>query len=268
VALKNMPGMSESERTLKVLLQEAFAFWATPAAVFSYHDFIPLIAAHFSNYGICLGENALGIKCFCRDDNQDRIGDLLTGIGRSSGWFDMNAFGAYPAGRSLDSFAPPSHHIPQTKADPWMVVFHATHVGCDSNNTLGMADRYNVRNPSASCGLIASILNRHSDRRNGKYVPFFKDYEMHETETALMPYLDEIKKDAHPMASAAEKVFDLGARVFETILMESETQTFYIGGINVDTDTEDAGNNFFILKTVCIFKGRQKRVIEMDAPGR
>jgi hypothetical protein len=89
---------------------------------------------------------------------------------------------------------------------------------------------------------------------------------MHETETALMPYLDEIKKDAHPMAAAAEKVFDLGARAFETLLMESETRTFYVGGINVDRDTENAGNNFFILKTVCIFNERRKRVVEMDAP--
>ncbi|MEJ2247275.1 MAG: hypothetical protein P8Y80_14540, partial [Acidobacteriota bacterium] len=239
----------------------------TGSPIFSYRDFIPVVTAHFTNEGIRLGENALGIKCFCRDDNQDQIGNLLTGIGRSSGWFDMNAFGAYPAGRSLESFEPPSHHIPQLQGSPWTVVFHATHVGCDSNYTLGMTERYNMRNPGASCGLLASILNRDSDRRKGKYVPFFKDYEMHETEISLMPYLDEIKKSAHPMAAAAEKVFDLGSGMFETILRENDIPSFYVGGINIDNDAVDAGNNYFILKTAYIFKERQKRKIEIREPG-
>lgn len=65
------------------------------------------------------------------DDDQDQLGFLLmnTFSANCKGWFDLNAFGAYPAGRSIENFGPPSHHIPQLRKTPWTVVFHATHAG-------------------------------------------------------------------------------------------------------------------------------------------
>jgi CheY-like chemotaxis protein len=244
-------------------IRAAFAAKNSQGTLYTYGGFVPLLKKHFNHEGISLGENALGIKCFCRDDNQDQLGYLLMSTGRNSGWFDLNAFGAYPAGRSVESLGPPSHHIPELQNDPWTVVFHATHVGCDSTYTLGMTDRYGMLQPSSSCGLLAAILNRHGDRRQGKEPPAFKDFEMAETERALLVHLDDILNSPHPMASAAEKLFDLGAGIFDALLRENGGRYFYIGGINVDYDAERPENNFFVPKTICIYEDAVKRELEL-----
>lgn len=235
-------------------IHTAFAERKSRGTLFSYGRFVPFLQKHLEKEGISLGENGLGLKCFCRDDNQDQLGYLLMRTGRGSGWFDLNAFGAYPAGRSLESFGPISHHIPELRNTPWTVVFHATHVGCDSQYTLGMSDRYGMRRPSTSCGLVASILDRHDDRLKGCEVPDFKDFEMAETEKALKPYLTEIKKATHPMAAGAEKLFELGSKIFDTLLRSNGQRSFYIGGINVDFDAEHPENNLFVPKKICTYK--------------
>ena len=229
--------------------------------IYSYGAFVPVLQKHLGNEGINLGENALGIKCFCRDDNQDQLGYLLMSIGRSTGWFDLNAFGAYPAGRSIESFGPPSHHVPELRNNPWTVVFHATHVGCDSNYTLGMTDRHGMRQPSSSCGLIAALLKRHNDRRQGKVPPDLKDFEMMETERALLPHLNEIINTPYPMATAAERLFALGSDIFDSLLRENGGRYFYIGGINVDYDAKYPENNLFVPKTICIYEDARKREV-------
>ena len=191
-------------------IRAAFETKDTRNPLYTYGGFVPILKRHLNNEGISLGENGLGMKCFCRDDNQDQLGYLLMSTGKSSGWFDLNAFGAYPAGRSIESLGPPSHHIPELLNNPWTVIFHATHVGCNSQYTLGMSDRYGMRHPSSSCGLLAVILKRHDERCDGKELSAFKDFEMAETENSLMPYLDDITNTPYPMATAAEKLFELG----------------------------------------------------------
>jgi two-component system response regulator (stage 0 sporulation protein F) len=244
-------------------IRTAFAAKKKQGSPYAYGDFVLVLKKHLANEGISLGENGLGIKCFCRDDNQDQLGFLLMSAGRSTGWFDLNAFGAYPAGRSIESFGPPSHHIPELRNNPWTVVFHATHVGCDSQYTLGMTDRYGMRQPSSSCGLVAAVLKRHNDRRRGKEPAPFKDFEMRETEQALLPFLDEILTTPHPMAAAAEKLFELGAKIFDTLLRENGARSFYIGGINVDYDADNPENNLFVPKTICIYEDAEKRELEL-----
>jgi len=115
-----------------------------------------------------------------------------------------------------------------------------------------MTDRYGMRQLSSSCGLIAAILKRHNERRDGKKLSAFKDFEMAETESALMYYLDDITNTPNPMATAAEKLFDLGSNIFNSLLKENSGMYFYIGGINVYYDTEYPGNNLFVLKTISI----------------
>jgi CheY-like chemotaxis protein len=233
-------------------------------SLYSYGAFVPILQKHLDHEGISFRENALGIKCFCRDDNQDQLGYILMSTGRSSGWFDLNAFGAYPAGRSIESFGPPSHHIPKMRNNPWTVVFHATHVGCDSQYTLGMTDRYGMRKPSSSCGLLATILNRHNERRAGKELLSFKDFEMMETEKALMPYLVDISDAPYPMATAAEKLFELGSNIFDSLLLENGGRSFYIGGINVDYDAEHPEKNLFIPKNIIIYEDGKKRKLRLQ----
>jgi two-component system response regulator (stage 0 sporulation protein F) len=245
-------------------IRAAFTTRNSQGTLYSYGVFVPLLKRHFTNEGISLGENGLGIKCFCRDDNQDQLGYLLMCSNRSSGWFDLNAFGAYPAGRSIESLGPPSHHIPQLQDNPWTVLFHATHVGCDSKYTLGMTDRYGMQQPSSSCGLLSAILNRHDDRRKGKIIPVFKDFEMAETERVLMPYLDGIAKAPYPMAAAAERLFELGANIFDSMLKENGGRYFYIGGINVDYDAENPENNLFVPKILCIYENAEKRELQLQ----
>ena len=245
-------------------IRTAFEAKNRRSALYTYGGFVPVLKKHFNNEGISLGENALGIKCFCRDDNQDQLGYLLMSTGRNSGWFDLNAFGAYPSGRSTESLGPPSHHIPQLQSNPWTVVFHATHVGCDSKYTLGMTDRYGMRQPSSSCGLLAVILNRHAERCNSKHLPAFNDFEMAEAEKALMDHLDDIISTPYPMAAAAEKLFELGSVIFDALLMENGGRYFYIGGINVDYDAERPENNFFVPKTLCIYENASKRELEFQ----
>ena len=250
--------------TLTEKIRTAFEVKKSQGLLYSYGTFVPKLKWHLQNEGISLGKNGLGIKCFCRDDNQDQLGYLLMSIGRSPGWFDMNSFGAYPAGRSTESLGPASHHIPEMHNNPWTVVFHATHVGCDSTYTLGMTDRYGMRQPSSSCGLLAAILDRHEDRRKGMGKQNFKDFEMAETEKALMPYLEEIIETPYPMAAAAEKLFELGCNVFDTLLKDSGGRSFYIGGINVDYDAEHPENNLFVPKTLCIYENGLKRELELQ----
>jgi len=233
----------------------------TKSALFSYGDFIAVLKNHLDGFGISLGENALGIKCFCRDDNQDQIGYLLAGIDKSSGWFDLNSFGAYPAGRSVESLGPPSHHIPNRKEKPWIVLVHATHVGCDSNYTLGLTDRYGMREQSPSCGLLSGILSRHKRRREGEIVPELQDFEMNRTEKVLEPYLDEIAAAEHPMAAIADRVFDLGHDIFDNLLKDYD-RVFYIGGINVDYIAEVPEKNFFVPKIACTYKFGKKTEIK------
>jgi len=245
-------------------IRAAFAAKKSRDPFYFYGAFVAVLRKHLDHEGISLGENALGIKCFCRDDNQDQLGYLLMGNGRGAGWFDLNAFGAYPAGRGLESFGPPSHHIPELQENPWTVIFHATHVGCDSQYTLGITDRYGMRQPSSSCGLIAAILSRHCERRKGREPSAFKDFEMAEAEKALMPYLDEIITTPYPMATAAEKLFELGAEIFDALLKENGGRHFYIGGINVDFDAEHPENNLFVPKTVCVYKDAQKREVRLQ----
>jgi CheY-like chemotaxis protein len=231
------------------------------STLFSYADFIAILKNHLDGFGISLGENALGIKCFCRDDNQDQIGYLLAGIGKSSGWFDLNSFGAYPAGRSVESLGPPSHHIPNRKEQPWIVLVHATHVGCDSNNTLGLTDRYGMREQSPSCGLLAGILSRHKRRRDGQIVPELQDFEMNRTENVLVPHLDEIAAAEYPMAAIADRVLDLGYDLFDGLLKQHAERVFYIGGINVDYAPEVPEKNFFVPKIACIYENAKKTEI-------
>jgi CheY-like chemotaxis protein len=250
--------------TLTEKIRTAFAAKKTQDALFSYGSFVPILKKHFKNEGISPGENALGIKCFCRDDNQDQLGYLLMKTGRSGGWFDLNAFGAYPAGRSIESLGPPSHHIPELQNNPWTIIFHATHVGCDSKYTLGITDRYGMRQPSSSCGLIAAILNRHHDRREGKELSPFKDFEMAETEKALLPYLDEIIIAPYPMAAAAEKLFELGSDIFDALLRENCGRHFYIGGINVDYDNAHPENNLFVPKALFVYEDAVRRELKIQ----
>ncbi|MCL7487603.1 MAG: response regulator [Desulfobulbaceae bacterium] len=245
-------------------IKVAFAAKSSPEMMYSYNDFVPILKKHLNNEGVTLGKNALGIKCFCRDDNQDHIGALLMSTGSSTGWFDLNAFGAFPAGRSLESLGPPSHHIPELLKDPWTVVLHATHVGCDSKFTLGMTDRYGMKKPSASCGLLAAILKRHNDRRNGIIPPVLRDFEMHETEKALLPHLDKIQETAYPMAAIAEKLQELGCDIFDALLKESGTKSIYIGGINVDYEAENPANNFFVPKKVFLYEGGIRRELAIN----
>jgi hypothetical protein len=79
-----------------------------------------------------------------------------------------------------------------------------------------------------------------------------------------MPHLDGIINTPYPMASAAEKLFELGAGIFEVLLMENGGRYFYIGGINVDYDAEHPENNFFVPKTICIFEYAVKRELELQ----
>jgi len=250
--------------TLAAKIRAAFKAKNTQGSLYAYGTFVPLIKKLLRNEGITLGENGLGIKCFCRDDNQDQLGHLLMSTGRNSGWFDLNSFGAYPAGRSLESLAPPTHHIPELQNNPWIVVFHATHVGCDSKYTLGMTDRYGMHRPSSSCGLLAAILNRHTERRQGNEPADFEDFEMNATEKALLPYLDDITNAPYPMAAASEKLFDLGSDIFAALLLKNDGRTFYIGGINVDFDAQNPENNFFVPKSICIYEQAEKRELRLS----
>jgi len=245
-------------------IKSAFAAKISRSSLYTYGDFVPILRRHLDNEGICLGENALGIKCFCRDDNQDQLGVLLMSGGRSSGWFDLNAFGAFPAGRSIESLGPPSHHIPELRSDPWTVIFHATHVGCDSQFTLGLTDRYGMRQPSSACGLLAVVLKRYRDSCAGKVPAEFRDFEMRETEKALGPHLAEIVESAHPMAAAAEKLLELGTDIFDALLMKCGGRSFYIGGINVDYDHVNPGNNLFVPKTIRIYEDTGKREVTLQ----
>ena len=246
-------------------IRTAFTEKNRPESLYPYSRFVPILKNHLANAGISLGKNALGIKCFCRDDNQDQLGYLLmSSTGRSRGWFDLNAFGAFPAGRSTESLGPPSHHIPQVENNPWTVIFHATHVGCDSQYTLGMTDRFGMREPSSSCGLVGAILSRHEMRRQGGQPAPFRDFEMLETERALMPYLEEIFITPHPMATAAEKLFELGAAIFDKLLRTNGGRSLYIGGINVDFDAEQPENNFFIPKTLRIYEDARSRELKLQ----
>ncbi|MDW7771784.1 MAG: response regulator [Desulfobulbaceae bacterium] len=238
------------------------AFTATAgksrSALFSYGDFIAILKNHLDGFAISLGENALGIKCFCRDDNQDQIGYLLAGIGRSSGWFDLNSFGAYPAGRSVESLGPPAHHIPNRKDIPWIILVHATHVGCDSSYTLGLTDRYGMRAQSPSCGLLANILSRHRQRKDGQSVGDLQDFEMNQTEKVLRPYLDEIAAAEYPMAAVADRLLYLGYDIFDSLLKDHVERAVYIGGINVDYAPEVPERNFFVPKIACIYENSKK----------
>jgi hypothetical protein len=245
-------------------IREAFGSNGSNQLIYSYGDFVSVLQRQLDNEGVSLGENALGIKCFCREDNQDRLGSLLMSIDESSGWFDLNAFGAYPAGRSIESFGPPSHHIPERRDTQWTFVCHATHVGCDSHYTLGLTDRYGMRKPGSSCGLLAGILARHKDRKAGSVLQDLGDFEMNEVEKALLPHLDEISSTPYPMASAAEKLLELGSEVFDSLLRESGDRCFYIGGINVDYDAEHPENNIFVPKTICIYEDGGKREIVLQ----
>ena len=250
--------------TLTEKIRAAFDTKNNRDSLYFYGPFVALLQKHLDDEGISLGENALGIKCFCRDDNQDQLGYLLMDNTKGAGWFDLNAFGAYPAGRSIESFGPPSHHIPELQKNPWTVIFHATHVGCDSQYTLGMTDRYGMRQPSSSCGLIAAILNRHHDRRKGKEFSPFKDFEMAETEKALLPYLDEIIIAPYPMAAAAEKLFELGSDIFDALLRENCGRHFYIGGINVDYDNAHPENNLFFPKALFVYEDAVRRELKIQ----
>ncbi len=254
-------GMQKNRENPAIKIKDAFS---GEGALYTYADFVSLLQRTLDNEGISLGENALGIKCLCRDDNQDRLGSLLAGVGKSSGWFDLNAFGAYPAGRSVESLGPPSHHIPEVKENQWTVVVHATHVGCDSQETLGLTDRYGMQKPGSSCGLLAGVLARHKDRKAGKVLRDLSDFEMNEVEKALLPYLEEISSNPYPMAAAADKLLELGSRVFDSLLRESGIKAVYIGGINVDSDAENPENNFIVAKTASIYEGERKREIILD----
>jgi|GEM_PF-366556 len=228
------------------------------STLFSYGDFTAILKNHLDGFGISLGENALGIKCFCRDDNQDQIGYLLAGIGKSSGWFDLNSFGAYPAGRSVESLGPPSHHIPNKKEVPWIILVHATHVGCDSNYTLGLTDRYGMREQSPSCGLLAHVLARHRKRLDGQSVGELQDFEMNQAERVLQPYLDDIAAAEYPMAAIADRVLSLGYDLFDPLLQAQVERALYIGGINVDYAPEVPEKNFFVPKIACVYENGKK----------
>ena len=65
------------------------------------------------------------------------------------------------------------------------------------------------------------------------------------------------------MAAAAEKVFELGSMVFDSLLEKSDMKTCYIGGINIDNDAASPENNFFVLKEARIYDGKGKREISL-----
>jgi hypothetical protein len=65
------------------------------------------------------------------------------------------------------------------------------------------------------------------------------------------------------MAAAAEKLFELGAKIFDTLLRENGARSFYIGGINVDYDADNPENNLFVPKTICIYEDAEKRELEL-----
>ncbi|MFH1216894.1 MAG: response regulator [Pseudomonadota bacterium] len=231
-------------------------------SLYSYKDFAAILKQHLDRLHIGLGENALGVKCFCRDDNQDQIGNLLAGIGRSSGWFDLNSFGAYPAGRGFESMGPPAHHIPDMMGSPWIVLVHATHVGCDSHYTLGVTDRYGMAEASSSCGLLAGIIARHRKRRDNQPVAELQDFEMNQAEKVLQPFMDDIIAAEHPMAAIADRLLDLGYGVFDNLLKDNVERAFYIGGINVDYDPQHPGKNLFIPKVACVYENSQRTEID------
>ncbi|MDH3327949.1 MAG: response regulator [Desulfobulbaceae bacterium] len=253
--------------TVKLIQKINGAFAGTSKSnkgmLYSYGDFTTILQHHFDLHDISLGENALGVKCFCRDDNQDQIGYLLAGIGRSSGWFDLNSFGAYPAGRSFESLGPPSHHIPNMKELPWIILVHATHVGCDSNYTLGLTDRYGMREQSPSCGLLANIISRHKQNKK-KSVAELQDFEMNQAEKVLKPYLDEIVATDYPMASIADKLLDLGFEIFDGLLRDNVERALYIGGINVDYAPENPEKNFFVPKIAYIYENSKKTGVNFE----
>ena len=90
------------------------------------------------------------------------------------------------------------------------------------------------------------------------------DYEMRETEIALMPYLGGIAERPYPMAAAAETLFDLGYAVFDSLLKFFNCKSLYIGGINVDYDAEHPENNFFVPKTICIYENGMKKDLRLQ----
>lgn len=227
-------------------------------ALYSYGDFIPAFQKLLAGEGLNFNQNALGIKCFCRDDNQDQIGYLLMQTGMGAGWFDLNSFGAYPAGRSIESLGPPSHHVPDKKDNPWLVILHATHVGCDAEYTLGLTERFGIKEPSPSCGLLAKILARHKERTSGADPGPLRDFEMRETEDALLPYLDEMAQSRFPMAATAEKTLELGFAVFDRLIAETGGRAIYVGGLNVDYDPVHPNNNFFVPKYLYAYDNQKK----------
>jgi CheY-like chemotaxis protein len=236
---------------------------ASPHTLYSYGDFIPAFQRLLAQEGVSFKDNALGIKCFCRDDNQDQIGYFLMQAGMGAGWFDLNSFGAYPAGRSIESLWPPSHHVPEKKEKPWLIVFHATHVGCDSEYTLGVTERFGIKEPSPSCGLLAGILARHRKRKAGDEPARLNDFEMRETENVLLPYLDEIEESPYPMAATAEKLLELGHSVFDRLIGERNGRAIYVGGLNVDYDPTHPGNNFFVPKYLYAYDGQARRMLTL-----
>ncbi len=249
--------------TLVSKIKAAYRRRAISANAFRYTDFVPRLKALLEREGVFLGENALGVKNFCRDDNQDLIGFLLTNLGDRMGWFDLNSFGAYPAGRGIASFGPPIHHIPDYREDPCMVLFHATHVGCDANYVFGLAERFHKKEASPSCGLLDRILARHEAREKGEEPEPFEDFEMREAEKVISPYLYEIMESENPMAAGAEKLLELGSDFYDRLLRMVDVKIVYVGGINIDSDPEEPGNNFFVPRKVCVFDHGEKRDLEL-----
>ncbi len=87
---------------------------------------------------------------------------------------------------------------------------------------------------------------------------------MGEVEKALLPHLDGIVSAPYPMAAAAEKLLELGAGVFGDLLAESGIKAVYIGGINVDYDANQPGNNLFVPKTATIFEQGTSRQLNLN----
>lgn len=232
--------------------------------LYTYHEFASKLQEQLENRDIFPGINALGVKCFCRDDNQDGLGYLLAQIGKSGGWFDMNAFGAYPVGRSIESFGPPSHHIPDKAGPSWIVLVHATHVGCSPDYTFGFTDRYGMQKPGSSCGLLATIINRHMERKAYGSTVELKDFEMREAEKILAQYLDEIIATEYPMVSIADKLLDLGCELFDLLLSYHKGRVIYLGGINIDITPENPEKNLFLPRFVSVYENSKKTEIDFN----
>jgi hypothetical protein len=59
--------------------------------------------------------------------------------------------------------------------------------------------------------------------------PPFADFEMRVTEKTLLPHLEKIIKTPYPMPAVAEKLFDLGYDIFDSVFRDNGGIFLYRG---------------------------------------